>query len=126
VTDAQGGGPAGPGDAEQGFAEAVTRFVGMPLDRFAKEGALLEVQVPWWPTTIWFVPGQSDVATLVTEGVGRGRIWTARELADLLAIPGITKQQARTIALAKFEFEGEIAEVRRPADQSKDAEEPRA
>jgi hypothetical protein len=40
-------------------------------------------------------------------------------LADLLAIPGITKQQARTIALAKFEFEGEITEVRRPhADRS--------
>lgn len=31
---------------------------------------------------------------------------------NILAVPGVTKEQARTAALVKAEFDGEVAEVR--------------
>lgn len=100
----------GPGSPD--FAETVARLLGMPLERFAREGCPLEVRVPWLEVTIWFVPSEADAGALAQEGVSRGRIWTARELMDLLSIPGLTKEQARMVALAKVEFAGEVVEVR--------------
>lgn len=94
---------------------AVARLLGLPLSRFAQEGCPLEVRVPWLDVTLWFVPTAADAEALAQEGVSRGRIWTARELTDLLAIPGLAKEDAKTIACTKLEFNGTVVEVR-PAD----------
>ncbi len=89
----------------------VARLVRMPLDQFEREGCPLEVRVPWHTETLWFVPTEADAEVLDREGVSRGRIWTARELADLLAVSGLTPEQPQTIARVKLEFGGEVVEV---------------
>jgi hypothetical protein len=87
-------------------------LLGMPLDRFAREGQSLEVRVPWHPETLWFVPDERDAAALGREGVGRGRVWTARELMDLMTLSDLTVATVRTLVLAKCAIDGDIVEVR--------------
>jgi len=82
----------------------------MPLDQFCRAGHPLEIRVTWWPQTIWFVPDEHHAALLEGEGVSRGRIWTAGELMDLLAVRD--QPAARMVAIAKLEFAGEVMEVR--------------
>ena len=60
-------------------------ILALHLEEFTLDGRLLEVRVPWHTETLWFVPDERDAAALGREGVGRGRVWTARELADLMA-----------------------------------------
>lgn len=106
--------PGNPPPSEPGSRPdpvAIARLLGMPLDRFALEGAPMEVKVPWLDVTLWFVPTEVAAEALAQEGIGRGRIWTAHELADLLSLSGLTKEQAWTIARVKLEFLGEITEV---------------
>jgi hypothetical protein len=62
----------------------------MPLDDYAEFGQPIELQVPWLPATVWFVPDRRHVDILTREGISRGRIFTAAELQDLLRIPGLT------------------------------------
>lgn len=100
-----------PGDA--GFGEAVARLVAMPLSQYAREGQLLEVHVPWLDVTLWLVPEERDVQALGREGVGRGRVWTARELIALMALPDRTPEIVQSLALAKRPVDGDIVEVRR-------------
>jgi len=78
----------------------------------ARDGAL-EIQVNWFPHCIWFVPTEADAAHLVSEGENRGRIWTARELADLTSVPGLNLEEIRTIQAVKDEFDGYLAGVRK-------------
>jgi len=87
----------------------VTPMLKMPLDQFERDGCPLEVRVPWFSETLWFVPGQADVAGLIQRGVGRGRIWTANELMDLLHLESLSREQVQTIAWAKLLFEGEVS-----------------
>lgn len=89
----------------------VVQLLGMHLDRFAREGQPLEVRVPGLPTTLWWVPAKADAEALVRQGVSRGRVWTARELLDVLDLSGLTPEQARTIALAKLELDGDVVGV---------------
>ncbi len=106
---ARAGGPPPalrPGDA--GFAEEVARLVAMPLDQYAREGASLEIRVPRHAETLWLVPTERDAAALAREGVSRGRVWTAGELMDLMAMPVRTQADIRTITLAKVSVDGEI------------------
>ena len=84
----------------------------MPLDQFAREGEGLEIRVAWHTETLWFVSGERDAAALQRDGVGRGRVWTARELAELLALSDQTLPTVRTVALAKRAIDGDIVEVR--------------
>ncbi len=88
------------------------QLLAMPLDQFAREGQCLEIRVSWHPETLWFVPDERDAAALGREGVGRGRVWTARELADLMALSDRTLTTVRTLALAKCAIDGDIVEVR--------------
>jgi hypothetical protein len=98
-------------------AEALP-FLGMPLDMFAREGALLEVRVPWLDVTLWMVPAARDVSRLMAEGVRRGRIWTAAELMQFMSIADRTPEGVKTITHAKVELDAEISDVRvRDADQ---------
>lgn len=99
-----------PGDA--GFAEAGARLGLMPLDQFAREGQLSEVRVPWLDVTLWFVPDERDTEALDGEGVERGRVWTARELMEVMALPDLVSDTVRTIAIAKMTFEGDIVKVK--------------
>jgi hypothetical protein len=104
-TEIQGTGPN---------ATALAQLMGMPLDLFAREGQLLEVRVPYLDqTTLWFVPSESDAEGLIQEGISRGRIWTARELADLLSCAGLRPHDVKAVALAKIELGGDVVEVRR-------------
>ena len=82
----------------------------LPLDEFAHRGQPIEIRVPWWPLSLWFVPGEPDARLLEAEGVSRGRIWTAGELMDVLAIRD--QPAARMVAIAKLEFAGDVVEVR--------------
>ncbi len=90
----------------------IARLLGLPLDRFEREGSPLEIRVPWLAETLWFVPRHGDAEALAKGGISRGRIWTARELKDLLTIIGLTAEELQTIARAKLEFGGEVVEVR--------------
>ena len=98
---------------DPGFADAVAHLVGMPLDRYARDGAPLEVQVPWHGETLWLVPDDRQAEALGCEGVSRGRIWTAGELSALMALPDRTPEIVQRLALAKRAVDGDIVEVRR-------------
>lgn len=90
--------------------DPLSRVLALPLDQL---DAMLTVRVPWWPSLLYFVPDEADAEALVAAGEAtRGAVWTRRELLDLLAVPGITKDLARTVALAKLAVAGEVAEVR--------------
>jgi ubiquinone biosynthesis protein UbiJ len=89
-----------------------TEILAMPLDRFAREGQCLEVRVPWLDVTLWFVPAERDAAAIARTGGSRGRVWTANELAALMALPDRTPATVEAIARAKLAVDGDIAEVR--------------
>lgn len=91
-------------------AEVIDRLLTMPLDQYEREGDPIEIKVSWFTQTVWFVPTERDAETLMKEGVSRGRIWTAKELSDLLAIPGLTKERVKQMATAKRMFEGTVHE----------------
>lgn len=99
-----------PGDA--GFGEAVARLVAMPLDQYARKGAPIEVEVPWLSETVWFVADDRQAKALAQEGLSRGRVWTARELSALMALPERTPDIVQSLALAKRAVDGDILEVR--------------
>ena len=87
-------------------------ILAMPLDRFAREGQLLDVRITWLDVTVWFVLEERDAEALGREGVSRGRIWTARELSALMALPDLTPEIVQRLALVKGEVGGDIVEVR--------------
>jgi len=91
------------------------RIIGMSLDEFERCGHALEVRVPWLPETLWFVPRVEHVAILANEGVARGRVWTARELADLASIEGLPSDDIRAIGQLKAKFGAQIVSVQ-PSD----------
>ena len=92
-------------------AEALP-FLEMSVHVFARAGASLEVRVPWLDVTLWMVPADRDAVALMAEGVGRGRIWTAAELMQLMSIADRTPERVKTLTHAKLEMDGEITEVR--------------
>ena len=94
----------------------IARLLSMSLDTFEGEGQPLEVRVPWWPETFWFVPDVRNAEALWREGKGRERIWTADELLALLQVSGLTAEALRVITVARREFDGEIVEVRQRSE----------
>ncbi len=101
-----------PGDP--GFAEAVARLAAMPLDQYAREGALLEIRAPGFEETLWLVPDEARAEVLVHEGTSRGRIWAGSELMRLMAVPGDRRKTLRATARVKLAFEGTVVEVAGP------------
>ena len=89
------------------------RILAMPLDRFACEGQLLGVRIPWLDVTVWFVPEERDAQALGREDVSRGQIWTAGELSALMALPDRPPEIVQRLGLAKRAVDGDIVEVRR-------------
>ncbi len=96
-------------------AEALP-FLRMPLDEFQRAGASLEVRVLWLDVTLWMVSTDRDGAQLMAEGVRRGRIWTAAELMQFMAVADRTPEVVKTVTHAKIALDGEITEVRRRED----------
>ena len=90
----------------------LARLLAMPLDRFAREGQCLEVRVPWLDVTLWIVPEEEEAAALERGGTGRGRVWTARELAAVMRLPNRTHAIVETITRAKVGVDGDVVEVR--------------
>jgi len=101
---------------EQGALVDLAGILAMPLDQFAREGQLLEVRVPWLDVTLWLVPDEADAEALGWEGVSRGRVWTGRELMEVMTLSGNTSRGLRTVALAKLAIDGPVVEVRRRED----------
>jgi hypothetical protein len=89
----------------------LTTILIMPIDEFARNGKLLEVRVPWFDVTLWFVPDERDAEALIRDGVSRGRVWTATELLDVMAIGERISEALWAIALAKLSFDADIATV---------------
>lgn len=125
TTDAATGRPCSAGapppelrPSDPRFPEAVASVVGMPLDEFARSGVPLEVRVPWLDVTLWFVPLDTDADRLCGEDVGRGRIWTAAELSQLMTLPGLTPATVETFGRAKLAVGGDIVEVREGEGQA--------
>ena len=102
--------PAAPAPMDARRPDATSPLLLMPLDAFGHAGSPLEIRVSWWPQTLWFVPDERLAGLLEAEGISRGRIWTAGELMDLLAVRD--QPAVRMIAVAKLEFAGEVVEVR--------------
>jgi hypothetical protein len=90
----------------------LAEILAMSLDHFARESQLLEVRVPWLDVTVWFVPEEQDAEVLGREGIGRGRVWTARELATLMALRDRTPSVVRALAHTKCMVDGDIIEAR--------------
>lgn len=104
------------GESPPTVAHTGVDVLNMPLDRFGREGAPVEIRVPWWPeATMWFVPQERDKAGLVAEGIGAHRVWTAAELIQVLTLAPLAAQTLTTIMRAREAFDGEVVgvEVRR-------------
>jgi len=84
----------------------------MTLSEFALAGSCLKVEVRGLSETLWFVSGPEQVEKLRLNGVHRGRIWTARELRDMLEAHGMTTQIAVTIARAKLNLSAKVVTCR--------------
>jgi hypothetical protein len=94
----------------------LARLVGMPLDMFVREGQPLEVRVPWWPETLFFVPDERHAEALRREGIARHRIWTAAELLLLPWEPPIRPDALHLLTVVRREFGGEVIAVRATAE----------
>ena len=90
---------------------STVEVLAVPLSRFAREGRLVEVAVPWWEESLFFVPGSAEAEALRSRGVRRGRVWTAAELADLLSLPGLTAEAVETVGRVKAALQAEILSV---------------
>ncbi|MCI0408343.1 MAG: hypothetical protein L0191_07235, partial [Acidobacteria bacterium] len=88
----------------------------LPLSQFEREGCPLEIQVPGISQSLFFVPTERDAQDLVAEGIRRGRIWTASELAGLCTEPRPTHDEVVSIARAKLMFSATIVDVRTGKD----------
>ena len=84
----------------------------LTLTQFEQGNRAIEITVSWLDGPIWLAPTKSEAATLMSEGVCRARIWTVRELRDLMSIPGLELEGVRSIQALKDEFGGHLAEVR--------------
>jgi hypothetical protein len=90
-----------------------TRVLEMPLSQFEREGCPIEIRIPSFPETLWFVPGDRERDILVTRGISHGRIWTALELMELWKAPSLTQKHAQSLARIKAQFDADVVSVER-------------
>jgi hypothetical protein len=97
-------------------APSVDAILGMPLTVFATRHLALRIKLPDG-STCWFCSGAAEVTVLRREGVERGLIWTARELADVVGAGWTRATIARLIAVKRV-FAGAMI-PRDPAQTAK-------
>ena len=98
--------------AEPGPTLGLARLLAMRLDVFTREGQPVEIRVPWWPATLFFVPDVRHAEALSREGIERARVWTAAELVQLLEGVPWNAEALRIVMVARREFGGEVVQVR--------------
>lgn len=81
-------------------------MLSMPLEEFGRRALALRIRLPDG-SECWFASGSKEVAILRGEGIERGSIWTARELADVLGAGWDRTTIGRLIA-TKRTFNGTI------------------
>ena len=94
------------------------RFIGMSCSEFGRQRFAVEIRIPGVDGTIWLAPQPVDAARLVSEGIGRGRIFTSRELTDLLSIEALTPDDFQKIARMRVAFGAEIVAVTNDVESS--------
>jgi len=87
----------------------VDTILGMPLEDFGRRHLAVRVRLPDG-ATCWFVSGADEVAVLRGEGIERGAIWTARELADVVGA-GWTRETIGRLIAIKRTFEGVVEDT---------------
>ena len=90
-------------------APDLDRILGLTLADFGTEHLAVKVRIPGEATPHWFVSGPGEVAVLRNEGVPRGVIWTAKELAAVRDA-GWTKNTVKTVIDAKRVFSAVVGE----------------
>jgi hypothetical protein len=93
------------------WLDLISWIASMPLSEFERQHRALELRLEWWHETVWLVPSALVGNSLLREGVFAGRIWSVRELADLLAVPGRSSRDISSIAKLKLAFDAEIVSV---------------
>jgi len=79
---------------------------------FAQHGHIHEAMAPGVPETLFIVPTLRAAGRLAGEGIARGRVWTAAELAEMVTICASPEDFA-AIALVKLAVGGELVATRR-------------
>ena len=100
-----------PADGHE-FQTLKESLLAMTLRQFEANGSAVCLGINSGTEVIWVVPKAGDAADLVGEGIRRGSIWTAGELRDLLAIPGLSRREALSIVGMKSGFDGTVVGVR--------------
>ena len=91
------------------------RVLGMSLEQFGQAHLAVKVKIPDDTEPHWFVSGPPEVEGLRKEGVSRGVIWTARELADVMGAGWSRETIGRLIAV-KRTFDGTVGHT--PGEQA--------
>lgn len=98
--------------ASAGRYEAAPTLTAALLEDFARHGSITEVRVPGIGPTLFFVPALADVVRLMAEGISRGRVWTAGELADMATVTTRPRETWAAVMLAKLALDGDVIEGR--------------
>ena len=88
-----------------------SHLLGMSWEEYARTNMAVKLAVPWLRKHLWLVPDTAYIDQLLGQGIERGCIWTASELADLYDIQGLQEEDRRAIALLKAHFGIEILSV---------------
>ncbi|MFZ5702696.1 MAG: hypothetical protein ACOY4P_15230 [Pseudomonadota bacterium] len=93
-------------------------ILGMPLADFGRRHLALRVRLPDG-SECWFCSGADEVAVLRGEGIARGAIWTASEVASVIGAGWTRETIARLIAVKRI-FDGPVT----PATAAQDGQSP--
>lgn len=85
---------------EQTPTPDVDTILGMPLAEFGAKHLALRVRLPDG-SSCHFVSGADEIAVLRGDGIPRGVIWTAKELADVIGTGWTSETIGRLIAVRR-------------------------
>ena len=89
----------------------VTQLLQNVRARLERDRLPIAVRVSPLEEQLWFVPGEIEAEQLIEKGVGRGRIWTAAEIDNLLRDARLSGEDIVTLARIKLQFDGDLVSV---------------
>lgn len=98
-------------DELRSHLEIERAVIGMSFEEFAQADFAIEIAVPWLDRSLWLIPHAKYIDQLLAQGVERGRIWTAAEMADLYTIDGVEPSDRVSIAKLKATFGATVLSV---------------